>query len=514
MNRVGQQLGNYRLVRLLGRGGFAEVYLGEHQRLQTQAAIKVLSASLSEKDAESFLKEAQFLARLDHPHIVRILDFDLIEDGVPFLIMGYAPYGTLRSRHPKETILPPALVVEYVKQIADALQYAHTQKIIHRDIKPENMLVGRRGEVLLSDFGIALIDPGSRYQTTQEVTGTMAYMAPEQIQGKPRPASDQYALGIVVYEWLSGQRPFRGSLTEIVAQHLAVAPTPLRALAPFASQQVQDVVMKALEKDPRRRFTNVQAFARALEHACHADNNPSMIARPHFPALHPSGRSERSSSPEEETSVQSVELAAAISFPQKKRAARMRAARTFLMVALPLLLCGLLTEFLIGKGWIVQAYALALLETLVASVALFLFHRQCAGLLAKLALPVFWLGWLFYACLVPILILTLLVVHPSFSPQVQPLVPRILQILIQANWYSILLLTLGILPGLKAMRQRPSSLFKWWMPVSGILWMIAPLVAILTHYLSGLPALYGYFASLTIFSLAFTSSTFSTLSSS
>src|SRR5207244_8325070 len=103
---------------------------------------------------------------------------------------------------------------------------------IHRDIKPENMLVGRRKEVLLSDFGIALIAQSSRYQSTQGMAGTVAYMAPEQIQGKPRAASDQYALGVVVYEWISGDRPFHGTLTEIAVQHAVALPPPLHEKVP------------------------------------------------------------------------------------------------------------------------------------------------------------------------------------------------------------------------------------------------------------------------------------------
>src|SRR5258708_25804835 len=114
--------------------------------------------------------------------------------------MDYATNGTLSQRQPRGTKLPVNLVVSYVKQIADALQYAHEEKLIHRDVKPENMLLGRRNEVLLSDFGIALVAQNSRSQRTQEAIGTVAYMAPEQIQGKPRPASDQYSLEIVVYE--------------------------------------------------------------------------------------------------------------------------------------------------------------------------------------------------------------------------------------------------------------------------------------------------------------------------
>src|SRR5207244_9682718 len=126
-------------------------------------------------------------------------------------------------------------------------------------------LLGQRNEILLSDFGIALVAQSSRYQSIQEMAGTMAYMAPEQIQGKPRPASDQYALGVVAYEWLSGDRPFHGSLTELVGQHLSVPPPPLREKVPTLSPDVEQVVLKALEKDPHKRFESVQAFARALE---------------------------------------------------------------------------------------------------------------------------------------------------------------------------------------------------------------------------------------------------------
>ena len=197
-DRIGQQLGNYRLIRLIGEGGFAEVYLGEHLHLGTQAAIKILKTQLTSSDVEQFRSEARIIANLEHPNIVRILDFG-VEGKIPFLVMSYAPNGTLRQQYPRGVSLPLPAILSYVKQIADALQYAHDQKLIHRDVKPENMLLGRRHEVLLSDFGIALATQSSRYQSTRDVVGTVAYMAPEQIQGKPRPASDQYALAVVVY---------------------------------------------------------------------------------------------------------------------------------------------------------------------------------------------------------------------------------------------------------------------------------------------------------------------------
>src|SRR5436305_1764675 len=266
VDRSGQQLGNYHLIRLLGKGGFAEVYLGEHIYLKTASAIKVLHTQLTSEDMEGFLNEARTIAHLVHPHIVRVTDFG-IEGETPFLVMDYAPNGTLRQRHPKGTQLPPSLIIAYVKQVAGALQHAHNEKLVHRDIKPENMLLGRQNELLLSDFGIALVAQSSRYPSPQEIVGTAAYMSPEQIQGRPRSASDQYSLAVVVYEWLSGDRPFHGSFTELCAQHMFAAPPSLREKIPTISPDIEHVVVRALAKDPHQRFMSIQAFADALEGA-------------------------------------------------------------------------------------------------------------------------------------------------------------------------------------------------------------------------------------------------------
>jgi serine/threonine protein kinase len=284
-DRIGQQLGNYRLTRLLGQGGFADVYLGEHVYLSTQAAVKVLQTRLSaENDLDSFRKEAWTIARLSHPNIVRVLDFGMDGD-TPFLVMDYAANGTLRQRHPTGTLLPITTIIPYVKYIADALQYAHDEKLIHRDIKPENVLLGRRNEVLLSDFGIALIAQSSRHQSTQDIAGTVAYMSPEQIQGKPREASDQYSLGIVVYEWLSGDRPFSGSFTELCTQHLFASPPSLKEKVPTIDSAVEEVVTRALAKDPKQRFESISAFANALSDAAGIQQAPSTMEEPQ-----PSGR--------------------------------------------------------------------------------------------------------------------------------------------------------------------------------------------------------------------------------
>lgn len=265
-NLIGQQFGHYRLTRLLGRGGFADVYLGEQVYLESQAAIKVLSTSLAPETISGFLNEARMLVRLAHPQIIRLLDYG-VQEQTPFLVMEYAPGGTLRERHPGGQRLPLSIVVQYVKQVAEALQYAHDKRLIHRDVKPANLLLGKSSEILLSDFGIALLAHSTRSQRIEKIAGTISYMAPEQIQGKPCRASDQYALGVIAYEWLSGARPFSGSFAEIAAKQCQAEPPPLEAARLGIPDRAEAVVLRALAKHPEQRFNSVQAFAVALEQA-------------------------------------------------------------------------------------------------------------------------------------------------------------------------------------------------------------------------------------------------------
>ncbi len=265
-DRVGQQLGNYRLINLIGRGGFADVYQSKHIHLDTIAAVKVLHTQLSREDREKFHFEARTIAHLSHPHIVRVLDYG-VEGSTPFLVMDYAPHGTLRQRHPKGTQLPLRTIIYYVNHIAVALQYAHDQKVIHRDVKPENLLLGRQNDILLSDFGIALAAQSSRYRRIQDMAGTIAYMAPEQIQSQPCPASDQYALGLIIYEWISGEHPFHGSFFELASQHMLAPVPPLYGKVPGVTLAIEEVIMTALAKDPQQRFASVQTFAIALQRA-------------------------------------------------------------------------------------------------------------------------------------------------------------------------------------------------------------------------------------------------------
>ena len=278
-----KQLGNYRLLRSLGRGASAEVYLGEHNHLGTFAAIKVLSGLIEGCRSDDFRGEAQIIAHLRHPHIVRVLDFG-VESNLPFLVMDYVPNGTLRQRYPQGTILPLLAVVSYTKQIAQALQYAHDHKITHRDVKPENMLLDINDRVLLSDFGISAIEHTTSPLTTLKrvstgQAGTPIYMAPEQIQGNPHFASDQYALAVVVYEWLCGARPFSGDLLAVMYQHVHTQPPSLRETLSTISPGIEQVILKALAKDPQQRYGTILDFAKALEDAVQVDVGLTFLRR-------------------------------------------------------------------------------------------------------------------------------------------------------------------------------------------------------------------------------------------
>jgi len=280
VNHSGQQFGNYRLLQLLGDGGQASVYLGQHIRLQQkQAAIKLLHAHLSPEDIEAFRQEADTIAALSHPNIVNILDFD-IEQGVPFLVMDYYPDGTLRKRHPKGERIALSIVVSYIQQVAEALQHAHDQRVIHRDVKPANMLIDRQGKIVLSDFGIAAIAHSTTSQIMQNFAGTAPYMAPEQIKQRPRRESDQYALAIVIYEWLAGELPFIGTPEEIAIKHLTIEPPSLNQKLPDLPPLLEQVIFKALAKDPKERFATVQAFATAFSQAAQDKSDTLLLRKP------------------------------------------------------------------------------------------------------------------------------------------------------------------------------------------------------------------------------------------
>ncbi len=278
---TGERFGDYVLVERIGDGGFASVYKGEHVRTKTLAAVKILK----QQQVKDFINEVRRTVLLQHPNIIKILDFGIREsDNVAFITMAYAPNGSLREKYPYPpgTRLPLTTVVLYVQQVAAALQYAHEQGVIHRDIKPHNLLLDANNTVLLSDFGIAssaatsTFIPAEGEQGVKIAAGTWAYMAPEQFQGRPAsPASDQYAFALVVYEWLCGEPAFVVSDSRLWSHvHQHVTPPALREKNPSLSVAVEQVVLKALAKQPAERFSSVRAFATAFVNAAQTGRNP------------------------------------------------------------------------------------------------------------------------------------------------------------------------------------------------------------------------------------------------
>ncbi len=276
---IGQQIGEYRLLQRLGRGSFGIVYQAEHIHDGSQAAVKLLQLQLTRyEDLKGFLTEARTM-RLQHPHIVSLLDFGLSHENIPYLVMEYATGGSLRDRHPSGKPLPLSTISTYVAQLASALQYAHDRHVIHRDIKPQNILLRADGTLLLSDFGMAEVMEQSSLTSRQGLVGTPAYMAPEQSQGKPRPASDLYALAVLIYEWLAGRPPFQGTPKEVMERHRFDKPPSLQKLRPELSPHVVQVISQALAKQPEQRFGTIEQFAQALQTALAPSLSMNQTAR-------------------------------------------------------------------------------------------------------------------------------------------------------------------------------------------------------------------------------------------
>jgi serine/threonine protein kinase len=261
----GATFGDYRLMRGLGHGGFADVYLGTDVELGKSFAVKVINTKFpQQQQVDKFKKEARIVASLEHRHIIEVYRYG-VEGNVPYIVMKYAQNGSVRSKHPRGTILTLATVVAYARQVAEALEHAHAQGLIHRDVKPENMLFGAFGEILLSDFGVAILTD-SRRVDPQEIEGTLPYMAPEQFEAKAVRQSDQYALGIVVYEWLTGDVPFRvKNIYEAAVQHKSSPVPAMNQFGMMIPSEIEAVILKALAKEPQDRFKSVTDFIQALE---------------------------------------------------------------------------------------------------------------------------------------------------------------------------------------------------------------------------------------------------------
>ncbi|HLG76818.1 MAG TPA: serine/threonine-protein kinase [Ktedonobacteraceae bacterium] len=260
-----QKLGAFFLLCPLGLGSYGDVYLGMHANLGTRVAIKLLKPTIATpEEVQRFQFEASISQQMRHPHIVRTYDSGWVYD-VPFLIMAYASHGTLDQAFSLGTVYPLRAIFPAILQIASALQYMHDRNMLHGDVKPSNMLLSPQNDVWIGDFGSVMMAYCKR---TEEVRGSTTYCAPEQLQGAPEPASDQYALAVMVYQWLCGMRPFKGTDISVCHQHVSAQPPPLRRYNAEISPAVERIVLKALAKDPRQRFACVLDFAWALKQAC------------------------------------------------------------------------------------------------------------------------------------------------------------------------------------------------------------------------------------------------------
>jgi len=277
--QIGRRIGPFRLIRLLGRGGMGAVYLAERDDAQfsQRVAIKMLSCAIGSSEAIARLRdERQILAALDHPHIVRLLDGGSTDDGMPYLVMEYIE-GTTVTAYAEQHQLSLRARIALIRRVCAALQYAHQNLVIHRDIKPSNILVTEERRVKLLDFGIAkLLNPtlgpaDQAYTRTEWRVMTPEYASPEQVRGDSlTTASDVYALGVLLYELLSGRRPHRltsrspQELTEIIVQRDPVLPSIAVTRPEPASSDVAvtDATPETIAED---RHLTVERLRRRLE---------------------------------------------------------------------------------------------------------------------------------------------------------------------------------------------------------------------------------------------------------
>lgn len=269
---IGRSFGRYHIIEPLGEGGMAAVYRALDTTLERDVALKVIRTDkvTDPQFITRFEREAKALARLSHPHIVKINDFGE-QEGVPYLVMEFLPGGTLKQKQGKA--LPYQEVARLLAPVARALEYAHEKDVIHRDVKPANILLTDRSLPMLSDFGIAkFFKADSTVLTGTGVgIGTPEYMAPEQSQGhKVDHRADIYALGVVFYELLTGRRPYEADTPiAVIIKHINdPLPSP-RQFVPELPYGVEQVIIKALQKDPASRYQDMGKFAEALEKLSH-----------------------------------------------------------------------------------------------------------------------------------------------------------------------------------------------------------------------------------------------------
>jgi len=277
----GQKINDrYEIIKTIGEGGMANVYLANDTILDRKVAIKVLRGDLSndEKFIRRFKREALSVSNLSHPNIVEVYDVGE-EDGNYYIVMEYIEGKTLKQLLQKRGALTLNEVIDIMTQLTDGLAHAHEAYIIHRDIKPQNIMIEDNGLVKITDFGIAMALNSTQLTQTNSVMGSVHYLPPEQANGKGSTVkSDIYSLGILMYELLTGSVPFKGdTAVEIALKHMKEKIPSIRKQNPTIPQSVENIVLKATAKNPKNRYDNVRDMYKDLQTALQRDNEKRLV---------------------------------------------------------------------------------------------------------------------------------------------------------------------------------------------------------------------------------------------
>lgn len=277
----GQKINDrYEIIKTIGEGGMANVYLANDTILDRKVAIKVLRGDLSndEKFIRRFKREALSVSNLSHPNIVEVYDVGE-EDGNYYIVMEYIEGKTLKQLLQKRGALTLNEVIDIMTQLTDGLAHAHEAYIIHRDIKPQNIMIEDNGLVKITDFGIAMALNSTQLTQTNSVMGSVHYLPPEQANGKGSTVkSDIYSLGILMYELLTGSVPFKGdTAVEIALKHMKEKIPSIRKQNPTIPQSIENIVLKATAKNPKNRYDNVRDMYKDLQTALQRDNEKRLV---------------------------------------------------------------------------------------------------------------------------------------------------------------------------------------------------------------------------------------------